>query len=67
MHLMSKVEDSAAIPEPGRKIPESESLPRLEAESSLSQTNGNEPLMTVEMALVRALLYLAENSDNSQP
>ena len=64
---MSKVEDSAAIPEAERKIPESEPLSNLDNENALAQTSDDKPLMTVEIALVRALQYLAAKSDSSQP
>jgi len=64
---MSKVEDSAAIPEPGRKIPESGSLPARANEDPSSQVDANKGLMNVEMALVQALQYLSAKSDNSQP
>lgn len=64
---MSKMEESAAIPEAGHKIPETEPLPTLGEEESISQGHPNQGVMNVEVALVHALQYLAKKSENSQP
>ena len=59
---MSKVEDAKAIPNSGQKRPENEAVsPATDLDSS-SQMVEDESLMSLEMALVRALQQLGKDS-----
>jgi hypothetical protein len=64
---MIKVEDRAAIPEARRQNPESEQLSILTDKGEIAQSDEDEQLMGLEIALVRALQYLAAKSESSQP
>jgi hypothetical protein len=64
---MIKVEDRAAVPEARRESPESEQLSILADKGEIAQSDEDEQLMGLEIALVRALQYLAAKSESSQP
>jgi hypothetical protein len=64
---MTKVEELAAIPEAGRQSPESEPLSTLADKGEIAQSDEDEQLMGLEIALVHALQYLAAKTESSQP
>jgi hypothetical protein len=64
---MNKVERRAAIPETGLQIPESEQSLILPDRTGIAQAAEDKRLMEAEIALVRALRYLAAKSESPQP
>jgi hypothetical protein len=60
---MDKMEDSAAIPKQGHQRPESEQFAGAANAIESDQFVGNEPLIELELALVRALQRLAATDD----
>ena len=59
---MSKVEDGKAIPESGQERPNSEAIPARTDLDDSGQEVEDESVMSVEMALVRALQQLGKSS-----
>jgi len=60
---MSKVEDGGTIPESGQQRPKSEAFQAAPSSGISSQKPDNEDVMSLEMALVRALQHLGETTD----
>ncbi len=61
---MSKVEHAVAIPKAGRKSPENEDSPVAAKSSESHQSSDNQHLMSLEIALVRALQQLVSKPEN---
>ena len=59
---MSKVEDGEAIPESGHECPKTEAIPARTDLDDSGQEVEDESVMSVEMALVRALQQLGKSS-----
>ena len=59
---MSKVKDGEAIPESGQERPNSEAIPARTDLDDSGQEVEDESVMSVEMALVRALQQLGKSS-----
>ncbi len=57
---MSKVEDGGAIPESGQECPKSEAIPAKGSVGDDLQIVENKSVMSLEIALVRALQQLGQ-------
>jgi hypothetical protein len=58
------MEHAVAIPKAGHKSPETENLPVAAKSNELDQSSGNQQLMSLEVALVRALQELVSQTEN---
>ena len=60
---MSKVEDGQSIPNSGQQRPKSDAFQATPVSQGKSQKADSEEVMSLEMALVRALQQLGETTD----
>jgi hypothetical protein len=62
---MSEVDDADAIPKPGQERPKSDAVSNGVDPTDSSQAIEDESVMSLEMALVRALHQLGHGSDEN--